>query len=93
MFGRNLQGSIITNAFRGIGMVFLIPLIPLALTLQGGGEGAIDFSVALAVELWKPPFFAVAAAFGAFSGFSNHQKRTEALARGKADFITSQEGT
>ena len=93
MFGRNLQGSIITNAFMGIGMVFLIPLLPLALALQGGGDEVIDVSIALAVILWKPPFFAVAASFGAVIGFSNHQERTEALARGKADFITSQEGT
>jgi len=55
--------------------------------LGGEGDIATDTISSLSEALWKPQFFAVFVSAGSLIGFGNHRKRTEALVKGKADFI------
>jgi len=96
MFGRNLSGSIIAKAMGAVGFVLLLPFFPVVLSAAAGGTGAGvelgTMAVAPMMEgLWTPPIFAGAILFGSLIGFSDFRERTNALKRGKADFITSQE--
>ena len=98
MFGRNLSGSIIAKAMGAVGFVLLLPFFPVVLSAAAGGTGAGvelgTMAVAPMMEgLWTPPIFAGAIMFGSLIGFSDFRERTNALKRGKADFITSQEDT
>ena len=96
MFGRDLSGSIIAKAGGAVGFVLFLPFIPVLLAgaLGGGGVEIGGPAVIPLIEaLWTPPIFAGAILFGSLVGFSDFRKRAEALERGKADFITSQEDT
>ena len=99
MFGRDLSGSIIAKAMGAVGFVLLLPFVPVVLAAAAGGSGSggVELgaqAVAPMMEgLWTPPIFAGAILFGSLIGFSDFQERTNALKRGKADFITSQEDT
>ena len=96
MFGRDLSGSIIAKAMGAVGVVLLLPFVPVMLTgvLPGNGLELGAPAVAPLMEgLWTPPIFAGAILFGSLVGFSDFRERTNALKRGKADFITSQEDT
>ena len=98
MFGRDLSGSIIAKAMGAVGFVLLLPFVPVVLGAAAGSSGSGvplgAHAVAPMMEgLWTPPIFAGAILFGSLVGFSDHRGRAEALKRGKADFITSQEDT
>ena len=98
MFGRNLSGSIIAKAMGAVGFVLLLPFVPVVLGAAAGSSGSGVPLGAQAVApmmegLWTPPIFAGAILFGSLIGFSDFRERTNALKRGKADFITSQEDT
>ena len=96
MFGKDLSGSIIAKATGAVGFVLLLPFVPVILVGALGGSGTVTGGSAvgpLIEALWTPPIFAVAILFGSLVGFSDHRGRAEALKRGKADFITSQEDT
>ena len=98
MFGRNLSGSIIAKAMGAVGFVLLLPFVPVVLGAAAGSSGSGvplgAHAVAPLMEgLWTPPIFAGAILFGSLIGFSDFRERTNALKRGKADFITSQEDT
>jgi len=94
MFGRDLSGSITAKASGAVGVVLLLPFVPVLLAGAVGGSGVeIGAPVVgpMIEALWTPPIFAAAILFGSFVGFTDHRGRTEALDRGKADFIASQE--
>ena len=99
MFGRNLSGSIIAKAMGAVGFVLLLPFVPVVLAAAAGGSGSGGMElgaqavVPMMEGLWTPPIFAGAILFGSLIGFSDFRERTNALKRGKADFITSQEDT
>ena len=98
MFGRDLSGSIIAKAMGAVGFVLLLPFVPVVLGAAAGSSGSGVPLGAQAVApmmegLWTPPIFAGAILFGSLIGFSDFRERTNALKRGKADFITSQEDT
>ena len=98
MFGRDLSGSIIAKAMGAVGFVLLLPFVPVVLGAAAGSSGSGvplgAHAVAPLMEgLWTPPIFAGAILFGSLIGFSDFRERTNALKRGKADFITSQEDT
>ena len=98
MFGRDLSGSIIAKAMGAVGFVLLLPFVPVVLGAAAGSSGSGvplgAHAVAPMMEgLWTPPIFAGAILFGSLIGFSDFRERTNALKRGKADFITSQEDT
>ena len=96
MFGRDLSGSIIAKASGAVGVVLLLPFVPVMVTGVLGGNGLELGAPAVAPlmeGLWTPPIFAGAILFGSLVGFSDFRERTNALKRGKADFITSQEDT
>ncbi len=100
MFGSDLSSSIVYGGIKGAGLLLAIPFLPvialmvLAGILGGGpiSEGAAiseDMISSLSEALWKPQFFAIFVLAGSLIGFGNHRKRTEALVRGKADFIAA----
>ena len=99
MFGRDLSGSIIAKAMGAVGFVLLLPFVPVVLAAAAGGSGSGGMElgahavVPMMEGLWTPPIFAGAILFGSLIGFSDFRERTNALKRGKADFITSQEDT
>ena len=96
MFGRDLSGSIIAKAMGAVGLVLLLPFVPVMVTGVLGGNGLELGAPAVAPlmeGLWTPPIFAGAILFGSLVGFSDFRERTNELKRGKADFITSQEDT
>ena len=97
MFGRDFQSSIVMGGITGAGILLAIPFLPvIALAIlgaafnapmQGGGDVAKDIISSASEGLWKPHIFAIFILGGSFLGFGNHRKRTEALTKGKADFI------
>ena len=96
MFGRDLSGSIIAKAMGAVGLVLLLPFVPVMLTGVLGGNGLELGAPAVAPlmeGLWTPPSFEGAILFGSLVGCSDFRERTNALKRGKADFLTSQEDT
>ena len=99
MFGRDLSGSIIAKAMGAVGFVLLLPFVPVVLGAAAGGSGSggMELGAQAVVPLmegfWTPPIFAGAILFGSLIGFSDFRERTNALKRGKADFIASQEDT
>ena len=96
MFGRDLSGSIIAKAMGAVGLVLLLPFVPVMLAGALGGSGVELGAPAVAPlmeGLWTPPIFAGAILFGSLVGLGNFRKRAQSLKRGKADFIASQEDT
>ena len=100
LFGSDLSSSIVYGGIKGAGLLLAIPFIPViaVMVILGmlggngvGGEGdfATDTISTLSEALWKPQFFAVFVSAGSLIGFGDHRKRTEALVRGKADFIAA----
>jgi len=97
MFGRDFQSSIIMGGITGAGILLAIPFLPVFALfilgaavnapMQGGGDVATDMISSMSEGLWKPHIFAIFILGGSFLGFGNHRKRTEALTKGKADFI------
>ena len=99
MFGRDLSSSIIRGGITGVGLLLAIPILPVVMLfllaaafnapLDGGGDVATDMISSISEDLWKPQFFAISVLMGSLIGFGNHRKRTEALTKGQADFITA----
>ena len=100
LFGSDLSSSIVYGGIKGAGLLLAIPFIPVIavmviLGMLGGngvggqGDFATDTISTLSEALWKPQFFAVFVSAGSLIGFGDHRKRTEALVRGKADFIAA----
>ena len=97
MFGRDFQSSIIMGGITGAGILLAIPFLPVIALfilgaavnapMQGGGDVATDMISSISEGLWKPHIFAIFILGGSFLGFGDHRKRTEALTKGKADFI------
>ena len=96
MFGRDLPSSIVMGGITGAGILLAIPFLPVIALIvlaaafggnvgSGGGAVATDIISSMSEQLWKPPIFAIFISGGSLLGFSDHRKRTEALARGYAD--------
>ena len=99
LFGSDLSSSIVYGGIKGAGLLLAIPFLPVVMLfllaaafnapLDGGGEIANDIISSMSEDLWKPQFFAIFVSAGSLIGFGNHRKRTEALVKGKADFIAA----
>ena len=100
MFGRDLSSSIIGGGITGAGILLAIPFLPVIMLFllaavaggnvgSGGGDVATEIISSLSESLWKPPIFAIFISGGTLLGFTDHRKRTEALTKGKADFIAA----
>ena len=97
LFGSDLSSSIVYGGIKGAGLLLAIPFLPVVMLfllaaafnapLDGGGEIANDIISSMSEGLWKPHVFAIFVSLGSLIGFGNHRKRTEALTKGKADFI------
>ncbi len=103
MFGKDLYDSIIFGGIKGACLLLAIPFLPVLMLfglaaafnapLEGGGDAAADIISSMSEDLWKPQFFATFVSMGSLLGFTDHKKRAEALTKGQADFIASQDGT